>query len=207
MLRMGNRWPQTPGAHDIPSADVSTAETETYSHASSAKPHRAALALAPPPYTPTPCLDSPPIPRNCTSPAARDTPLPRQPLTFPTASSADYVPDYLSPARLSFSPSGDDDDDDVDDDADDDADENVPLARLLPTPCDAPPAYSSVVRHSYRHVPRCSPAEVDEEAALESIFADELAFEVERAVAMAVVMALMMLAGVLVGLLFLRKGA
>ena len=202
MLRMENRWPQTPGAHDVPSADVSTAETETYSHASSAKPHHAALALAPPPYTPTPCLDSPPIPRSRNSPAALATPLPRRPLTFPTASLADYVSDYPSPARLSFSPS---DDEDVDDDADDD--ENVPLARLLPTPCDAPPAYSSVVRHSYRHMLRCSPAEVDEEAALESIYADELAFEVERAVAMAVVMALMMLAGVLVGLLFLRKGA
>jgi hypothetical protein len=201
MLLMGDCCPQTPAAQDMSSAEISTAEM--YSDESTAKLHHA----APPAYTPSPYLDSPPIPCNHTSPVAIDTPQPRtqrQPLTFPSVSSADYVPDYSPPSRPSFS-SNNDNDDDIDD-------ENVPLGRLLSTPCDAPPAYSSVVRHSYRetlrqHIPRCSSVDVDEEAALERVCADELAFEVERAVAMAVVMALMMLAGVLVGLLFLRKGA
>jgi hypothetical protein len=201
MLLMGDCCPQTPAAHDIPAAEMSSAEM--YSDESTAKLHHG----APPAYTPTPYLDSPPMLCNHTSPVAFDPPQPRtqrQLLTSPSVSPADYIPDYSSPALPSFS-SSDNDDDDTDD-------ENVPLARLLPTPCDAPPAYSSVVRHSYRetlrqHIPRCSSVEVDEEAALERVCADELAFEVERAVAMAVVMALMMLAGVLVGLLFLRKGA
>lgn len=201
MLLLGDCCPPTPAAHDIPPADMSTADI--FPDEATAKPHH----VAPPAYTPTPYLDSPPLPRNHNSPVALNTPQPRtqhQPLTFHHVPSANYVPAYSSPARPSFSSD--------DDNHDDDADENVPLARLLPIPGDAPPAYSSVVRLSYRetlqqHIRRCSPVDVDEEAALERVCAEELAFEVERAVAMAVVMALMMLAGVLVGLLFLRKGA
>lgn len=203
MLLLGDCCPQTPAAHDMSSTEMST--LEMYSDELAAKPHHG----APPAYTPSPYLDSPPMPCDHTSPVARDTPQPRiqrQPLTSYAVSSADYVPDYSSPARPSFSFNHNDYDEDDDDD------ENVPLAHLLPIPRDTPPAYSSVVRHSYRetlqqHIPRCSSVGVDEEAALERVCADELSFEVERAVAMAVVMALMMLAGVLVGLLFLRKGA
>ena len=203
MLLLGDCCPQAPTAHDVPSADMSAAEM--CSEESTAKAH----VVAPPAYTrtPTPYLDSPPVLCNHTSPVALATPQPRthrQPLTSHPVSPADCIPDYsmILPARPSISSYSDDDDDD----------ENVPLAHLLPIPCDAPPAYSSVVRHSYRetlqhHIPRCSSVDVDEEAALERVCAEELAFEVERAVAMAVVMALMMLAGVLVGLLFLKRGA
>lgn len=203
MLLLGHCCPQTPAAHDMSSTEMSTAEM--YSDESAAKAHHG----APPAYTPSPYLDTPPMPCNHTSPVALNTPQPRtqrQPLPLPSVSSAEYIPDHSSPARPSFSSHHNDYDEDDDDD------ENVPLAHLLPIPRDAPPAYSSVVRHSYRetlqqHIPRCSSVGVDEEAALERVCADELSFEVERAVAMAVVMALMMLAGVLVGLLFLRKGA
>ena len=204
MLLLGHCCPQTPAARDMSSTDTST--VEMYSDESAAKAHHG----APPAYTPTPYLDSPPMPCNHNPPVALDASQPpsqRQLLTSYAVSSADHVPDYSSPARPSLSSDRNDYDEDDDDD-----DENVPLAHLLPIPRDAPPAYSSVVRHSYRetlqqHIPRCSPVDVDEEAALERVCADELSFEVERAVAMAVVMALMMLAGVLVGLLFLRKGA
>ena len=204
MLLLGGCCPQAPAAHHVPSAEMSAAEM--CSEESTAKAHH---HVAPPAYTRTPTsyLDSPQVLCNHTSPVALATPQPRthrQPLTSHPVSPADCIPDYsvILPARPSLSSYSDDDDDD---------DENVPLAHLLPIPCDAPPAYSSVVRHSYRetlqhHIPRCSSVDVDEEAALERVCAEELAFEVERAVAMAVVMALMMLAGVLVGLLFLKRG-
>ncbi|KAF2997847.1 hypothetical protein E8E13_002169 [Curvularia kusanoi] len=165
---------------------------------------RKTLLVAPPAYTPPPYMDSPPMPHSGSSPTALDSPTSNsrlQSLTFHIVSPADYIPVITSSGRPSFSSDEEDDDD-----------EEVPLAHLLPTPYDAPPAYSSVVRQSYRqtlqqHISRCSLEEVDEEAALERVCAEELSFEVERAVAMAVVMALMMMAGVLVGLLFLRKGA
>lgn len=46
--------------------------------------------------------------------------------------------------------------------------------------------------------------DIDEEAGLEMIRADDVSFRVERAVATAVVMALLVLAGLLLGWLFLR---
>lgn len=47
--------------------------------------------------------------------------------------------------------------------------------------------------------------DLDEEAGLERIRADDVRFEVERIVAMAVVIALLVLAGLLLALLFMRS--
>lgn len=157
--------------------------------------------MEPPAYTNAPYLDSPPLPYRDSSPTSSSTPcsqLQQQPLVFHISTPTDYrVPSTSN--SLSYPDSDSDDDDDV------------PLAQLLLYPRDAPPAYSSVVRQSYRetlqqHPPRYQVAvDMDEEAALERIIADELRFEVEQVVAAAVVMALLVLAGVMVGLLFFRN--
>jgi len=109
--------------------------------------------------------------------------------------------EYLAPAASSVHSSYPNDEDD----------EDVPLAHLLLYPRDAPPAYSTVVRQSYRetllqHIPRHPVVvDLDEEAGLERIRADDVRFEVERIVAMAVVIALLVLAGLLLALLFMRS--
>lgn len=67
------------------------------------------------------------------------------------------------------------------------------------------------MRQSYRetllqHIPRHPVVvDLDEEAGLERIRADDVRFEVERIVAMAVVIALLVLAGLLLALLFMRS--
>lgn len=87
----------------------------------------------------------------------------------------------------------------------------MPLAQLPLYHRDAPPAYSAVVWQSYRetllqHIPRHSVVvDMDEEAGLEMLRADDVRFQVERVVAMAVVMALLVLTGLLFGLLFVRN--
>lgn len=47
--------------------------------------------------------------------------------------------------------------------------------------------------------------DLDEEAALERMHADDVRFTVERVVAMAAVIALLLLTGIFVGLMFLRR--
>lgn len=153
--------------------------------------------IEPPAYTNAPYLDSPPSAYHDSSPTST-TPTSRtqyqQPLTFQI-----YSPttDLTPLSRPSYS--------------DDEDDENVPLAQLLLYPRDAPPAYSTVVRQSYRetllqHTPRHPViVDLDEEAALERMHADEVRFTIERVVAMAAVMALLLLTGIFVGLLFVRR--
>lgn len=176
------RRPQTPQRTPSPTSTSSEATI---------KPR----PIEPPAYAPY--LDSPPLSYHDSSPSGSDTPcsqLPQQPLVFHISAPPDYHPP-LTPSRPSYS--SDDDDDDV------------PLAHLLLYSRDAPPAYSTVVRQSYREtlLQHIHPAvmDSDEEAALEMIREDDLSFTIERAVAMAVVMALLVLAGILVGLLFLRN--
>lgn len=142
----------------------------------------------PPAYPTTPYLDSPPLPCYDNSPTNSVRAPNHQPLSFNTAA---------PPNRSSHSNDYDD--------------ENVPLAQLLLYPRDAPPAYSTVVGQSYngtlqhQHMPRNPEVvDIDEEAGLEMIRADDVSFRVERAVATAVVMALLVLAGLLMGWLFLR---
>jgi hypothetical protein len=67
------------------------------------------------------------------------------------------------------------------------------------------------VRQSYsetllQHVPRHTEiVDLDEEAALERIHADDVRFTIERVAAMATVMALLFLTGIWVGLVFIRR--
>ena len=162
------------------------------------KPHQ----IEPPAYTNAPYLDSPPLPYQDNSPTNRVTPhhtSHQQPFTFHVYTPTDYLNPTTSPIRASYP---DDEDED---------DENVPLAQLRLYSRDAPPAYSTVVRQSYRetllqHIPRHPVVvDTDEEAGLEMIRADDVSFRVERVVAMAVVVALLVLAGLLLVLLFVRN--
>ncbi|XPS75665.1 hypothetical protein M3J09_007739 [Ascochyta lentis] len=157
--------------------------------------------IDPPAYTNAPCLDSPPTPYHDSSPTIPHTPH-RPSNQQLVAFHASARTEYFVPTILSNRPSYSDDEDD----------ENVPLAHLLfSQPRDAPPAYSTVVRQSYRetllqHVPRHPVVvDIDEEAGLEQIRADDVSFRVEQLVAMAVVIALLVLAGLLLGLLLLRN--
>lgn len=145
--------------------------------------------MEPPAYT-APYLNRPPLLYHDSSPTSLDTPcrsIQHQPLIFHISTPTNYPPP--TPNRPSY--------------PDDEEDEDVPLTRLLLHPCDAPPAYSTVVRQSYRetllqHIPRhpvVVDVDVDEEAALERMRADDVRFTVERVVAMAVVMAMLVLAG------------
>jgi hypothetical protein len=158
------------------------------------------LRIEPPAYTNVPYLDSPLSPYHDRSPTDASLTIrtrSQQLLTFQI-----YSPttDHTSSSRPSYS-----------DDEEDGDDENVPLAHLLPSSCDAPPAYATVVRQSYRetllqHIPG-HPAivELDEEAAIEMISADDVRFTVERVAAMAILMALLFLTGIWVGLVFIRR--
>lgn len=180
------RRPQTPQGTRSPTSPSSEATI---------KPRH----VEPPAYTNAPYLDSPPLYYDNSSPPSPSTPcsqLQQHSLVCPVSSLVDY---QLPPTSSRPSYSSDDDDDD-----------EVPLAHLLYAR-DAPPAYSSIVRQSYRetllqHIPRDPEVmDIDEEAALDRICEEEVRFTIERAVAMAVVMALLVLAGILVGLLFLRN--
>ncbi|KAF2621702.1 hypothetical protein BU25DRAFT_415900 [Macroventuria anomochaeta] len=180
--------------HDSPAPQRATSPVSTCSEAT-IKPHQ----IEPPAYTNAPYLDSPPLSYHDSSPTSPNTLLPslqQQPLTFHISTPTAYLP---PPSSNRPSYSGDEDD------------EDVPLAQLLLYPRDAPPAYSTVVRQSYRetllqHIPRHpGVVDLDEEAMLERMRADDVRFTVERVVAMAVVMALLVLAGLLLGLLFVRN--
>ncbi|KAJ4991806.1 hypothetical protein SVAN01_02656 [Stagonosporopsis vannaccii] len=155
--------------------------------------------IEPPAYTDAPYLDNPPLPYHNNSPSSLNTPcsqLQQQRLVFHISTPSDH-----RLFRTSSRPSNSSEDEDDDD---------VPLAHLLYS-LDAPPAYSTVVRQSYRetllqHTPGYHVVtDTDEEAAMERIHEDEVRFTIERAVAMAVVIALLVLAGILFGLLFLRN--
>ncbi|KAF1927102.1 uncharacterized protein M421DRAFT_421968 [Didymella exigua CBS 183.55] len=179
--------PQTPQQTTSPTSACSEATV---------RPHQ----IEPPAYTSAPYLDSP-LSQHCESSPTNASPISptgyQQSLTFQIYSpAADLAP--LS--RSSYS-----------DDGDGEEDRNVPLAQFLLYPCDAPPAYSTVVRQSYRetflqHIPRHPViVDLDEEAALEMMRADDVSFTIERVVAMAAVIALLLLTGIWVGLVFIRR--
>lgn len=182
--------PSVPQPTTLPSMEGSETTTTKESH------------IKPPAYTPTPYLDSPP-PSHGTSPALFGSSFPQsqqQPFIFHIPISPSHTPPPASP-QLSYS---------HDLDSESEEDDNVPLSRLVVYPRDEPPAYSTIVRQSYRdtllpHLSRWS-AEVgvDEEAMLERIIADDVSFKVESMVAMAVVIALLVLTGLMVGWVFLR---
>ncbi|KAJ4325292.1 hypothetical protein N0V94_000816 [Neodidymelliopsis sp. IMI 364377] len=191
--------------HDTPVALYAVPPTPVRSKATIKPPH-----TEPPAYTAAPYHDSPPSSyedgSSAVSNAASDS-LQQQQLTTKICARTEYL---RSPTTTSNRPSYSDDDVDDDNDDDDD-DENVPLAHLPLYSRDAPPAYSSVVRQSYcetlwQHIPR-NPVivDIDEEAGLESIHADDVSFKVESIVATAVVMALLVLAGLLLGLTLIRR--
>jgi hypothetical protein len=182
------QWrPQTPQRATSP---ISTCSEATI------RPHQ----IEPPAYTNALYLDSPPSPYRDSSPTSASPRAPatyQQPLTFHIYSPTSDLP---RSNRSLYS-----------DDTDDEDDEDVPLAQLVFYPRDAPPAYSTVVRQSYsetllQHVPRHTEiVDLDEEAALERIHADDVRFTIERVAAMATVMALLFLTGIWVGLVFIRR--
>ncbi|UPX16552.1 uncharacterized protein EKO05_0006946 [Ascochyta rabiei] len=162
------------------------------------KPHQS----EPPAYTNVPCLDSLTIIHHDTSPMIPYAPH-HLSLQQPVAFHASTHTEYFIPTTPSSRPSCSDDEDN----------ESVPLTHLLFShPHDAPPAYSTVVRQSYRetpfqHTPRHPViVDIDEEAGLEQLRADDVSFGVEQLVATAVVIALLLLAGLLLALLLLRRG-
>jgi hypothetical protein len=183
------RRPQTPPAQ------LATSPILTCSEAT-IRPHQ----IEPPAYTDALHFDSLLSPCHDSSPTSESPILSttyQQPLTFNIFSPNSYLP---RSSRSSYS-----------DDTDDEEDENVPLTQLILYSRDAPPAYSTVVRQSYRdtllqHIPRHTEVvDLDEEAALETIHADDVRFTIERVAAMATVMALLFLTGIWVGLVFIRR--
>jgi hypothetical protein len=185
--------------HDTPVALYAVPPTLVRSKATIKPPQ-----TEPPAYTVAPYHDIPPSSYEDSSPAASNAAsdsLQQQQLTTEICTRTEYL---ISPTTTSNRPSYSDDDDNDDD-------ENVPLAHLPLYSRDAPPAYSSIVRQSYRetliqHIPQ-NPVivEIDEEAGLERIHADDVSFKVESIVATAVVMALLVLAGLLLGLTLIRR--
>ena len=188
--RIEPQWrPQTPPAQRATSPTSACSEATI-------RPRQ----FEPPAYTDAPYLDSPPLPYHDSSPTSASQIAPatyQEPLTFHIYSPTSDIP---RSNRSSYS-----------DDTDNEDDENVPLAQLVLCSRDAPPAYSSVVRQSYRdtllqHIPRHAEiVDLDEEAALERIHADDVRFTIERVAAMATVMALLFLIGMWVGLVFIRR--
>jgi hypothetical protein len=83
---------------------------------------------------------------------------------------------------------------------------DVPLAHLYPYPNEAPPSYHAAVRESFRatlsqHIPSHSiSTEVDEEAAVDHVQADEMRFTVERLVASIIVSMLLLVIAALLAL-------
>ncbi|KAF3036988.1 hypothetical protein E8E11_003130 [Didymella keratinophila] len=185
------QWrPQTPPAQRATSPVSTTCSEATI------RPHQ----IEPPAYTNALYHDSLPLPYHDSSPTSASPIAPatyQQPFTFHLYSPTSAIP---CSNRSSYS-----------DDTDNEDDENVPLAQLVLYSRDAPPAYSSVVRQSYRdtllqHIPRHAEfVDLDEEAALERIHADNVRFTIERVAAMATVMALLFLTGIWVGLVFIRR--
>ncbi|KAH6644609.1 hypothetical protein C7974DRAFT_408277 [Boeremia exigua] len=154
-------------------------------------------AVKPPAYTPY--LDSPP-PSHHGSPM--ESPRSQQQQRGLVFQFCDPDCQVLGPRRPSFSStcSEDGDDDDDQDYGDRDADADAP-AHLPPGTREPPPAYSALPPPHARCPDARYPAawDIDAEAALERILADDVQFVVERTVAMGVVVAVLVLGGLVVG--------